>query len=426
MAAHSQRNGWYTDIKRYAGLAQDPAYLSSLSVTQLTIQAELLTSTYSSFRTTHERLASYANDAAAQAKHHRSLLRAESLYVSTAEKLRAAITDRESQVHVAQQIVPYELQYRPDVGKFDGTPAKWPAFRDLFIAEVHSRNIDNVRKLLILQKACTNQAAAVLGDWYPVADNYAAAWQLLCQKYDDVFAIKQNVIGGIFKLQPIHEETYDGLTHIVNVINNTLRQLAAMQVEVHTWDVMIINWGMSILPGTTVDSWEQKRQPSHEPSLPELLEHINARARGRVACEQTVKRSDNTAKPEQPFRKQPYPPKPNHTKGTNYGSRQPANHSSTAKHTPSAVSNTHKRKSCSCTDEHFLTQCPQFIKANLAQRKEMIKKTSLCHVCLRDHPSNECRYRGCFACNGEMHNYMLCPRKIAARLEAASRQQPAP
>lgn len=52
-----------------------------------------------------------------------------------------------------------ETAREPQIGKFDGNPADWPAFRDIFMAEVHNKALDPVTKLLYLQGACVDKAA---------------------------------------------------------------------------------------------------------------------------------------------------------------------------------------------------------------------------------------------------------------------------
>lgn len=61
------------------------------------------------------------------------------------------------------QIIRVETARPPQIGTFNGNSADWPAFRDLFLAEVHQKDLDAVTKLLYLQQACIDKAAATLG-----------------------------------------------------------------------------------------------------------------------------------------------------------------------------------------------------------------------------------------------------------------------
>lgn len=63
------------------------------------------------------------------------------------------------------QIKRVETALPPQIGEFDGNPANWPSFRDLFITEVHNKELDPVSKLRYLQTACVGRAAETLGPW---------------------------------------------------------------------------------------------------------------------------------------------------------------------------------------------------------------------------------------------------------------------
>lgn len=86
---------------------------------------------------------------------------------------------------VPQGFIRVETAPEPQIGKFDGNPADWPAFRDIFMAEVHNKTMDPVTKLLYLQGACIDKAAATLGPWQPTSDNYTLACDSLRNVYDD-------------------------------------------------------------------------------------------------------------------------------------------------------------------------------------------------------------------------------------------------
>lgn len=123
------------------------------------------------------------------------------------------------------RIIRVETAMPPKLIQFDGDPAKWPAFHDLFVAQVHSRDIDPVGKLLYLQEYCTGKAAATLGVWQPTAESYESAWELLNKTYSDKYQIRQGIIDNIFQMEKMKEESHDGLRAILDTVNSSLRQL---------------------------------------------------------------------------------------------------------------------------------------------------------------------------------------------------------
>lgn len=93
---------------------------------------------------------------------------------TTFRQFATAVTNN-STINPDGQVIRVEQAHRPQIGKFNGSMADWPAFRDLFVSEVHNRALDPVRKLLLLKDACIGAAADTLGSWQPTADNYQLA-----------------------------------------------------------------------------------------------------------------------------------------------------------------------------------------------------------------------------------------------------------
>lgn len=174
--------------------------------------------------------------------------------------------DAERQLQLRQQHPPPPLPVqpvppeKPDVGHFDGNYAAWPEFRSIFVAEVHETEMSDVKKMKELRKACVGQAKDVIGKWMIVGENYEQAWGRLCEVYDDDYRTKQDHIDAIFQLKVLQRETYDGLREIINTVNGALAQLAALDVPIDGWDVMVIHAVLAKLPGQTKTAWEAHRQ----------------------------------------------------------------------------------------------------------------------------------------------------------------------
>jgi hypothetical protein len=66
----------------------------------------------------------------------------------------------------------YKSSEKPDIGEFSGKPVDWSEFRDLYIAEVHNSNLDNVRKFQALKRACGDRTGALLTGWHSTGANY--------------------------------------------------------------------------------------------------------------------------------------------------------------------------------------------------------------------------------------------------------------
>lgn len=114
----------------------------------------------------------------------------------------------------------------PKITKFNGEPQLWPAFRDLFMSEVHNRDdLEPVSKLTYLKNACVGKAASALGLWDHTSKSYNDAWELMQKRYDDPYKIVQGLVNMLFELPASKAETHDALNHIVDTVQSVLRQL---------------------------------------------------------------------------------------------------------------------------------------------------------------------------------------------------------
>lgn len=184
----------------------------------------------------------------------------------------------------SQAVIRVEQPHRPQIGKFNGTMADWPAFRDLFIAEVHNRPIDAVRKLLLLKDACIGKAAKTLGAWQPTAGNYQLAWDAMMSAYNDEYHIIHGILAKLHSTGKQDEENHDALRAILDSLNSCTRQLQAMTTPDVLTEQIWIHHGKQRLPRKTLDAWEQHRNQHASATLPTLdhfKQFLDSRAKAR-------------------------------------------------------------------------------------------------------------------------------------------------
>lgn len=181
-------------------------------------------------------------------------------------------------------VIRVETARQPEIGTFNGNPADWPAFRDLFIAEVHKREYDPVTKLLYLQKACVEKAADTLGPWQPTADNYLLAWEAMMNSYNDEYHVIHGIIAKMHAVEKCGREGYGSLRKILDALNSATRQLETISETSCLYDQMWIHLAKQRLPGATLDSWEQQRNrhgTDRLPTLEEFKRFLDTKAKGR-------------------------------------------------------------------------------------------------------------------------------------------------
>lgn len=256
------------------------------SLSQARMYEKLVTEAYETLCEHHRALLTNEMEGRAVKGHAEYGQKGEKMYM----ELLVRVQDRLAGLQPAEQgaggdrhephVIRVEQRKDPRVGTFDGTSQAWLGFRDLFTAEVINRDdIAAINKLRYLQEACVDKAADALGPWERCDQNFEPAWKMLQDRYDDEFPIRQGLVKKIFALPQIKEETFDGLSRAINVVQGVLRQLNAMNVATDQWDPIIIHLLTHKLPPITMDTWEQRRAAGQIPTLKQLLEFIQGRGR---------------------------------------------------------------------------------------------------------------------------------------------------
>lgn len=333
------------------------------------------------------------------------------------------------------QVIRVETARRPQLGKFNGSPADWPAFRDLFIAEVHNREYDPVTKLLYLRDACIGKAAATLGPWQPTAGNYQLAWETMLAAYDDEYHVVHGILGKMHATERHEFESHSTLRSVLDTLNGGTRQLLAISTQPILWDQMWIHFAKQRLPRRTLDAWEQYRNQQRLGSMPTLDEFkqfldSKSKARREFENEETIvpRATNERGKRESRDGRQKRGPINNRFKPYKKAApeRSSSNRESHGYGPPKACVMT------GCTQVHYLGQCQEFAKLSYADKMEVVKQHHLCRCCLMaGHMATICKRYGCSKCPDSKfkHHFRLCQKATNVRaitFTSSVPSQPAP
>ena len=91
--------------------------------------------------------------------------------------------------------------------KFSGDPLDWKSFKETFEAAVYSSDsISNIEKFTYL-KTYLDKSALQAIEGFPLTNaNYAAAWQLLDERYGNEQLIISCHMNNLIKLDPITKQ----------------------------------------------------------------------------------------------------------------------------------------------------------------------------------------------------------------------------
>lgn len=344
-------------------------------------------------------------------------------------------------------IIKVEAPHTPQLGTFDGNPANWPAFRDLFLSDVDSRNYEPVVKLRYLQQACVGKAAMTLGPWRPTGDNYKPAWDMLVRAYDDNYHVIHGILGQMYSVPKQNEETHASLRLLLDSANGGARQLETLTTSDTLVDQVWIHYIKQRMPKTTLDSWEQYRSRHGTALLPtfaELKDFLDIKSKGRREFEGSdllgprkqggqdrpngnygrSERKTNSDRPRyrdsnrfQPRNRfEPYRSFERPNTSNPFRSRSDNNNPSSEVKNESRAQD--KNGACimpGCTEKHPLYMCTKFRNSPLEERKAIVVKHQYCYNCInKGHRARDCPRDGCYSCPDakSKHNFRLCEKLL--------------
>lgn len=191
----------------------NPETVVGFEMADITARLQEMTQDYKAFKAAHQEVVVAAEEGHAEeestfAEQVRSMYMTAFAILKTAEEtVRPPENILDRTIGFGNSTIRVETARAPEPGEFDGKPESWPAFRDRFKAEVHDRELDDVTKLLYLQKACVVRAKETLGDWQPVGANYVKAWESLERKFEDSYRLEQALVSVIVRMPRAKEES---------------------------------------------------------------------------------------------------------------------------------------------------------------------------------------------------------------------------
>lgn len=346
-------------------------------------------------------------------------LRKDNSSIGQIEFTRGAVDGNSAMARQFSSVIRVETAQPPKIGTFNGDAFAWPAFRDLFIAEVHNKEFEPVTKLLYLQEACIGKAAEKLGPWQPTSNNYREAWDFMMAAYNDDYHVIHGILGKLFAVERQERESHDSLSTVVDALTNAQRQLQAIcpQSTNPLLDQFWIHVAKQRLPKKTLDSWEQHRNREGAVGLPtgdSFRKFLETKARGRrefeqpdtVRSEQAVKFGRSQQESGNRFR--PYE-----------NSRNRADPCTSQEKSYQCHQNgsTIKCVVPTCNQSHPAWKCEAFFELALTERCELVRKRRLCAVCLNSgHLSYMCSRiaTACTKCPEAKHKHhcKLCPKAM--------------
>ena len=272
-----------------------------------------------------------------------------------------------------------------DIEIFSGDYLKWPTFRDLFTAiYIKNSRLSKVEKLFHLNSKTAGEAKDIISKCPLTNDGFDLAWDELKNRFENKRILVNSQLRILFNLQAISTESGEGIKKLQSSINNSISTLKLHDVDVTNWDCLLIYWCSIKLPEQTLSMWEQSVKGKQDfPTWAEFNDFLTTRY-------QTLETVSNIRSSE-------------YVQGKKY-----IENSSLKNVKAHQTKITNSFCQLCPNQQHVIRNCPKFLNMKILDRKNFIRKQSLCINCFsRGHIFKNCSsIHNCFKC-GMRHNTLL-------------------
>lgn len=262
------------------------------------------------------------------------------------------------------------IKLPPFSGNFD----EWESFRDRFVSLiVNNPDLSAFTRMHFLSSSLTGRALEAIKNIPITADNFEIAWRTLTTRYENKRRLIEGHVSVLFNLKQVHRESASELTDLRDQANRAIASLKRLDrsAEEILNDILVYCISQK-LDQATRKAWRLKTGDNPViPSYEELDRFLTTRAR---ALEEL----------------------------TAFGSLR--NTKCTSASTSTASTNMCRL----CQASHFVNRCPQFIRKNPSQRREVVSQAARCMNCLSSkHATKSCASKhSCRTCH-QRHHMML-------------------
>ncbi|XP_073831530.1 uncharacterized protein [Musca autumnalis] len=268
-----------------------------------------------------------------------------------------------------------------DTEIFTGSYEDWPSFRDMFTAVyIDHPQLSQVHKLYHLRNKTRGPAGDIVKR-YPLSnDNFLLAWNALKSRYENKRVLVDKQINLLFNIPAAATENSESIQNIHSTVNDCLCILKTLQVDVASWDPILIHLVSTKLPEQTLSLWEQSLKSHREiPTWSQLDEFLSNRFEvvERIQSIKNMKEKQSN---------------PSH----NYSD------------TPDYYYEKFALKCSYCHENHQVRACAEFRKLTTKQRIDFVTKSNICGNCLSpSHIQINCKSTNtCLICNQTHHTLL--------------------
>lgn len=270
-----------------------------------------------------------------------------------------------------QTIDPIQLKLTPlKIPKFHGTYESWPTFSGLFeTLIIANQSLSDIQRMQYLKTVVEDEAERAIASLRITEENFQKAWTILKERFDNKRAIIDKQIKKAMDLERVQHISAQQLRNFHDQSKECyalLKDVSSEQILIHIFKNKLDNLTKSLYQ-------QQIEENENNESMNEFFVFLNKRCRVLETMDFKKQNSKEDRKTNQ-------------------------NQNKTKDNAP---------WSC-CEQPHPIYFCEKFKTMKVNERSELVKRKSLCILCLRsNHKVNECTYKKMCPSCGKKHNGML-------------------
>lgn len=316
-----------------------------------------------------------------------ALEKANTLIASNSTPVRETSTSRSSTSTGESNRVIHHAFRLPqlDFPKFNGSVLEWLPFRTVFEKMVvDNPAVDTIFKAHYLKAAMTGSASHFLNKTIITEENFKVTWEQLTDFYNNERVILYEALYSATTMKKMTNESAVELELLYSTVKRIRNTFELLKRSMPGIDDFLVYFTTQCFDPETLKAWDRHLRDTKEPPAWDKL------ASFMVSRFHTLKYYECSSSP----------------KTTSSSSSSVKVH-----HVGATFSNSIRARSSPscviCTDNHFLSRCPQYLNKTTQQREEIVTKHNRCYNCLGSHSSNFCistnRCRKC----GKKHHTTL-------------------
>ncbi|XP_038119755.1 uncharacterized protein LOC119769945 [Culex quinquefasciatus] len=289
-----------------------------------------------------------------------------------------------------QQVIVQQTPLRAPIPTFDGQYENWPKFKSMFLELMKNSPDSDAIKLHYLDKSLVGAATGMIDTKTLQDNNYAHAWEILEDRYENQRLIIDIHINGILQLKRMAKKSSKELRELYEECSRHVENLRYHKQELlGVSELFVVNILSSCLDRETREQWEATVKKGELPKYAQTIEFLKQRCAILERCELAAPASSavRSAVPKAVQSSKP-----------------------SAK-IISAAATSNEAECDLCDGSHANYKCGSFRGMSAAERWAKVRDARLCCNCLRKgHRVGQCPSDRSCKC-GENHHSLLHQEK---------------